>query len=211
MLARVLEDLGADDADLDAPRLLQPLAHRLGDRERMVERAAEGLARFLELRPMVALRLDIIAHPGLGRDQRARVGAPLFAFGAALHLAHGGVEARDAFGDRRRIVGQLDQLVAGDPEVGEHRVGKDFGELVGAAAVPGFGRERLHIDVEDLGQPQQYAGGHRPLIALEMVEIGSGDAELAGHLALVEPALAAQPLHARAEKELSLGHVVNLS
>src|SRR5207253_2720091 len=43
--------------------------------------------------------------------------------------------------------------------------------------------------------------------AFEVVQIGSRNAELVGHLALVETALAAQPLHSRAEKELSLSHV----
>src|SRR5437764_15312553 len=98
MLARVLKDFGTDDADLYAPRVLEPLAQRLGDRQRMVERAAESLGRFLELRPMVTLRLDIIAHPGLGRNQRTRVGTALFAFRAALHLAHRCVETSDSFG-----------------------------------------------------------------------------------------------------------------
>ena len=126
--------------------------------------------------------------------------------GPALHLAHGRVEPRDAFGDGRRIVGQLDQLVAADPEVGEHRVGEDLRRAGRAAAVAAFGRERLHVDIEALGEPQQYAGGDRPLIALEVVEIGAGDAELVGHLALVEPALAPQPLEPRAEEELALKH-----
>src|SRR5260221_8010635 len=45
-----------------------------------------------------------------------------------------------------------------------------------------------------------------------MVEIGAGDAELVGHLALIEPALAAQPLEPSAEEELALKHrPVNLS
>ena len=83
--------------------------------------------------------------------------------------------------DRRRIVGKLDQFGAADAEVGEHRVGEDLAELVGAGRVAALGRECLHVDVERFGQPQQDAGGDRPLVALEMVEVGGGDADLVGH------------------------------
>src|SRR5579884_2014449 len=155
---------------------------------------------------MVPLRLDIVAHPYFGRDQRARIGTPLFALRPALHLANRGVEAGDAFRDRRRVVGKLDQLVAADPQVGEHRVREDFAQLRRAGAVAGFGRECLHVHIEGLGQPEQDSGGHRPLIALEMIEVGARDAELIGHLALVEPALAPQALEPCAEKELPLKH-----
>jgi hypothetical protein len=44
------------------------------------------------------------------------------------------------------------------------------------------------------GQAKQDRRSHRALVALEMVEIGSGDSELARHRRLVEPALAAKPL-----------------
>src|SRR5437764_1273084 len=73
------------------PRLLQTLAQRFGNRKRVIERTAKRFGGFLQLGPMIALRLDVVAHPGLGRDQRTRVGAPLFALGAPLHLAHGGI------------------------------------------------------------------------------------------------------------------------
>ena len=136
----------------------------------------------------------------------ARVGPTLLALWAALQLAHGRVEPRDSFGDRRRIVGELDQFVAADAEVGEHRVGEDLRELGRAAAVAAFRRKRLHVDVEAFGEPQQDAGGDRPLIALEVIEVGRRDAELVGHLALVEPALAPEPLEPRAEEELALKH-----
>jgi hypothetical protein len=155
---------------------------------------------------MIALRLDIVAHPGLGRDQRARVRAPLFPVGTALHFANGGVESRDPFRDDRGIVGQLDQFVAADAEVGEHRIGEDLAQLRGAAGVAALRGKRLHIDVERLGEAQQYARRHRPLVAFEVIEIGARDAELVGHLALVEPALTPQPLEPRAEEELALNH-----
>ena len=122
----------------------------------MAERPAERFRCFLELGIMVALRLDVIAHPGLGRDQRARIGAPLFARRTALHIANRGVKPRDPFRDCRRIVGQLDQLVTADPKVGEHRVRKDFAELRrAAAAFTALGREALHIFAHAFGEGQR--------------------------------------------------------
>ena len=131
---------------------------------------------------MVALRLDVVANPGFRSDQRPRV-APAFPVGSVrrppLKLAQSGVEADDALRNRRRVVGQLDQFGTPDPEVGEHRVGEDLGKLVRAGRVAALRRERLHVDVEGLGQPQEDSGGDRPLIALEMVEVGGGDPDLA--------------------------------
>ena len=75
-----------------------------------------------------------------------------------------------------------------------------------AAAIPTLGGEGLHIDVERLGEAQQDAGGDRPLVALEMIEIGGGNAELTRHLALVEPALAAQPREPGPQEKLALKH-----
>ncbi len=205
MLAGVLEDLGVDDADLDPPRFLQALAQRLGHRQRMVERAAERFRRLLELGPVVALGLDIVADPGLGRDQHAGIG-PGVARRMPPKFAERGVEPGDSLGDRGRIVGQFDQFGAADAEVGEHRIGKYLAELARSTRLRCVGRERFDIDVERFGQAQQDAGGDRPLVALEMVEVGAGDAELVGHLALVEAAVAPQPLQPGAEEELALHH-----
>jgi hypothetical protein len=44
------------------------------------------------------------------------------------------------------------------------------------------------------------------LVSLEVVKIRARNAELVGHLALVEAAVAAQPLEPRAEEELPLKH-----
>ena len=129
------------------------------------------------------------------------------AYVKALDFADRGVEPRNPFRDRRGIVGKLHQLVSADAEVGEHRVGEDLAKLGrAAAALAALRREALHVDVERLGQPQQDSGGDRPLVALEMIEIGARDAELARHLALVEPTLAAQSLEPCAEEELALKH-----
>ncbi len=90
------------------------------------------------------------------------------------------------------------------PKVGEHRVREDFGQLGRAAALASLGREGLHIDVEHLGKAQEHSRRHRALVALKMIEIGAGDAELIGHLALIQPAFATQSFEPRTEKQLAL-------
>src|SRR3954451_722963 len=137
----------------------------------MIQRAPERLGGFLELRIMVALGLDVVTHPSLGRDQGTRVGSPLLALGPALHVTDGGVEPRNSFGDRRRIVRQLYQLVAADTKVGEHRVGEDLAELGRAAGVAALGRTGPYVAVERLGKAQQDTGGDRSLVAFEVVEV----------------------------------------
>src|SRR5262249_1756806 len=138
---------------------------------------------------------------------RARIRASLFTRGAALRFADCRVEPRDSFRDRWRIVGKLDQLVSADTKIGEHWVGEDLSELGRPAPIGAFRGKRLHIHVERLGEAQEDAGGDWPLIALKVIEIGTGNAQFVGHLALVEPALTPQPLEARAKEELALHHI----
>jgi hypothetical protein len=157
---------------------------------------------------MVALRLDIIAHPYLGRNQAARIAPAILSGRPALQLAKRGVEAGDAVGHRRRIIGKLDQLDAADPEVGERRVAEDFCQLLGACTVAALGSERLDVDVKGLRESQQYAGGDRALVALQMGVLGRRDTQLGGHRALAEPPLAAKPPQPSTEEKLaSQGHV----
>ena len=123
MLARVLEDFGIDDTHLYVPRAFQPLTERLGDGQRMGKRASEGFRSLLELGIMIALRLDVIADPGFRSDEDSGIGAPSVRLRRmALQIAERGIEPRYALGDSWRIVGELDQLVPADPEVGEHGV-----------------------------------------------------------------------------------------
>ena len=98
-------------------------------------------ARLLQLGIMVAVLLDIVAHPIFGRDQRAGVAVAGQARVAAGFLQRR-VEPGDGVGDRRRIVGQLGQLVARHAEVAEQRVGENLGQLVGAGARAAARRRR---------------------------------------------------------------------
>src|SRR5437868_2933373 len=90
-------------------------------------------------------------------------------------------------------------------------LGRDFCELVSAGTVACLRGEGLHVDIEGFGRAEQYARRDGALIALQVVEVGRRDAELVGHLALIEPSLAPQPLQSCAEEELALSHRGNLS
>ncbi len=207
MLAEIVEQLGRNHLRLDAIGFLQSPAEGLRDRKRVAERIAESLAALFQLGIMIALRLDVVAHPGFGRDQRARIAGGLFLWRsgrAPLKLAERGVETHHPLGDSRCVVGQLDQFGSPDPQVGKHRIGEDFAELVGAGRIAAFGRERLHVHVEGLGQPQQDSGGDRPLVALEMVQVGSGDSDLVGHGGLVEAPIAPKPPQSCPQEQLPL-------
>ena len=209
MLAGAVERLGRHHPRLDPERLLQPPPQRLGDGERVAERPGQRLRRLLQIGEMIAARLDMVAHPILRRDRSGFLILPVGRPPPQLDQRR--IEPRHRIGRRRRLVGQLDQFVARHGEAAEHRVGENLGELGRADAVAALRREALQIDIIGLGQPQQHARRHRPLIALDMVEIGRRDADLGRHRALVQPQLAAQPPHFRAQEQLALGHFVMLS
>ncbi len=168
-LAGRLDQVRRHDPGVDPEPLAKSPPKRVEDSGRLAQRPGQGLRRFLDIGEMVALRLDMVAHPGLGRDRRGlvrnRPGRMLPPFDER------GVEARDGVGDRRRVVGDLEQFVARDADAGEHRVGEDLAELVDPGPVRPFGREGAQVDVIDFGEAKQHLGGHRPLVALEMIEV----------------------------------------
>ena len=163
-------------------------------------------AAVLQRRIMVAMRLDIFAHPGFRRDQRPRV-----AFGGerrvAANVLQRRVEPGDRIGDRRGVVGEFGELVARHAEVGEQRVGEDFGQLVRPGAMAAARREGAHVDLVGLGQLEQQRRGHRPLVALEMIEIGRADRERRGHVGLRQAMVAAEAAKAVPEEKLRAGHL----
>ena len=90
-------------------------------------------------------------------------------------------------------------------KIGEHRIGKDFRELLNPGALRPVGGEGPEVDIVDLGKTQKHLRGHRPLVALEMVEVARRDADLGRHGALVDPKLPPQPADAASQIELSFG------
>jgi hypothetical protein len=57
--------------------------------------------------------------------------------------------------------------------------------MLGAGAFIALGGECLDVHVEYFREAEQDPGRHRPLVALEMVEVGRGNAELRRHRALL--------------------------
>jgi hypothetical protein len=188
------------DRSADAPRFLEAPPHRLRHRQRIAQRAAKGLRRLLQVRIMVAVLLDIVAHPIFGRDQRPRVAA-IGEAGMPLRLFHRGVQPRDRVGDRGRIVRQLDELIARHSKVAEHRVREDFTEGIGTGASPAARGEGPDIDVVQLGELQQQSRGDWPLIALEVIEVARADPETLRHVRLRHFALAAEAAQAVSEEQ----------
>ena len=199
-----------NDRRADPPGFLEPPPHRLGHGQRIAERAAQRLGRLLQLGVMVAVLLDIVAHPVLGRDERASI-APFHVW-MPLGFLHRRVEPGDRVGDGGRVVGEFNQLVARHAEVAEKGVGENLTEGVGARASAAAGRESPHVDVVKLGQLQQQRCGHRPLVALQMIEIAGADPEALRHVCLGRLMVAAQAAQAVTQEEFGRhgSHVVNL-
>jgi hypothetical protein len=58
------------------------------------------------------------------------------------------------------------------------------------------------VDVIGVRQPQQQLGRDGPLVALDMVQIAGGDAEVGGHRRLGQGQFAPQPFQPAAEEQL---------
>ena len=108
-----------------------------------------------------------------------------------------------------RVVGQFGQLVTRHAEVAEQGVGKDFGQFVRPGARAPARGEGAHVDLVGLGQLEQQRRGHRPLVALEMVEIGRADREARRHVGLRQFVVAAKAAQAVAEEEFGVAHWPN--
>ena len=68
MLAGGVEQLGRDDAAIYPETLAEAPAEGVEDVGGAAERTSQRLRRFLQIGEIVALRLDLVAHPGFGRD-----------------------------------------------------------------------------------------------------------------------------------------------
>ena len=71
--------------------------------------------------------------------------------------------------------------------------------------VPPPDGEGADVDFVELGQLEQQRRGHRPLVALEMVQIARADRQARRHVGLRQFMVAAQAAQAMAEEELA-GH-----
>ena len=134
MLAGRLQRLRRHNPRVDTEPLLEPRAQRSEQQKRLAEGAGQRLGRLLQIGERIALPLDMVAHPGFGGDE-ALLLASLGAFRRLPPVDQGRVEPRNRVGDRRRIVRHLEQFVARDADVGEHRMSEDLGELLHARAL----------------------------------------------------------------------------
>ena len=154
---------------------------------------------------MVAMLLDIVANPIFGRDQAACIAA-LAQARVAHRFLERGIEAGDGIGEGRRIMGQFGKLVARHSKVAEQGVAENLGELVGPGSNAPGGSEGADVDLVDFRQLEQQARGHRPLVALEVIEIARTDAKRRGHVGLRQFMVAAKAAQTVAEEELGRGH-----
>ena len=214
--------LDRHDPGLDAELALQALAH--GRRQVLrvgLQLGDDLLGQGLQLGEVVALGADQIADPvggrgllgGRPRPVRALEGAQVD-HPAAIQI--GAIEPRHRLGQARRQLGDLGRLVARNAQVGEHLVGQHLFQPGPAARV--VGREAAQVQVIGVGQAQQDLRRHRPLIALQQVQVAGRNAQLLGHPRLGHAQVAPQPFQPPTEKELLViglcvgrRHSVNLS
>ncbi len=199
------QDLGGDNADRDAIFLAEVRT----DAAEAVGRVAakfggKALGSVVEFGEMIAPFLDMLAQP-IERGRGTRRGA----IGLRKQVRHAAqvdqsvIETGDRLGDAGVVLGDLVDLVARNAEIVKHAISKHLGEVAGGGAVAPRD-EIANVDVVGVGEAQQHLRGQRTLVALEVIEIASGDAELFGHAGLIDAEFTAQHAQTRAEIELSI-------
>jgi hypothetical protein len=153
---------------------------------------------------MVAAGLDIFAHP-VGRTV---VGSPGVGAVAGAAVGEGAVEAQQGVGGGGLVLGQLDDLVTRHGQALEDRIGEGLGQF-GLGSRAGGLAKGAQVDIIGVGQPQQQLGRDGALVALDVVQIGGGDAEVTRHGRLGQGEVAPQPLEAAAEEQLAVGGSVH--
>ena len=145
--------------------------------------------------------LDIVADPIFRSDKSPGI-AVLGQRRVAIDFLQCAVQPRDGVGYGRRIKRDFGKLVARDSKVAEHRVGKDFGEIVRTGARRACSRKRANVDLIGFGEAQQERAGDGALIALEVVQIGWADREAGCHVGLRQPTVAAETAQAGSKEKL---------
>ena len=140
---------------------------------------------------MIAVLLDIIAHPIFGCHEPARVAAIAQAR-VAHRLLQRGVQPGNRIRHRRGVMGKVGKFVAGYAQVAEQGVAENLGKLVGAGADSAARSEGADVDLVNLCQLEKQCGGDRPLVALEVVEIARADAKRRRHVGLRQQLVAAK-------------------
>ena len=174
-----------------------------------VQFVAQILRSLLQLRKIVAVGLDQIAHPldRVGLEPRALVAVRHLRRHqrlAAAGLGIGGVQSLQGVCDAGAQFGEVAQLLLRQVDLPEQRIGEDLVQL-GKEAVLVGGGEVAQIEVIGLGQPQQYLRRHRALVPLYQVDIARRNPKTLGDLGLRQAELLADPPEAGADKKLLSG------
>ena len=174
-----------------------------------VEFVAQVLRGLFELRKIVAVSLDQVAHAldRVGFEPRA-----LVAVGhlrrhqclAAAGLGIGGVQPLQGVCDAGAQFGEIAQLLLRQVDLPEQRVGEDLVQL-GKETILVGGGEVAQIEVIGFGQPQQDLRRHRALVPLYQVDIARRNAQPLGDLGLRQPKLLADPPEAGPDEKLLSG------
>ncbi len=207
---RLAHHVDRHDAGLDRMLFAQPRGERgIEPFGRHVQFVAKSLRGLLELRKIIAVGLDQLAHAldRIGLIARADVAVGHLRCRQRLALARlgiGRVEPLQRMGDAGAELGEVAQLLLGDVDLAEQRIGEDLVEL-GEEAVLVGGGEIAQIEVVGFGQPQQDLRGHRALVPLDQIDIARRDPEPLGDLGLGQPQLLPDPPEARADEQLFPG------
>ena len=95
------------------------------------------------------------------------------------------VQPRNRIRDRRCVVGKFCQLIAWHAEVAEQHIRKDFHERIGTGlCFAAVRRETPHIHLVQVSELEQQGCGHRPLVALEVVQVAWAYCQTQRHVGL---------------------------
>ena len=176
---------------------------------RDVQFVAQVFRGLLELRKIVAVGLDQVAHAldRVGLEARALVAVGHLRRDqrlAAAGLGIGGVEPLQGMSHAGTQFGEIPQFLLRQVDLPEQRIGEDFVQL-GEEAILVGGGEVAQIEVIGLGQPEQDLRRHRALVPLYQVDIARRNAQALGDLGLRQPELLADPPEAGADEKLLSG------
>ena len=182
---------------------------------RHVQFVAQVFRRLFQFGKIIAVGLDQVA------DAFDRVGlepAAVVAVGhlrgdqgfAAAGFGVGGVQPLQRVRHAGAEFGEIAQFLFRQVDLPEQRIGEDLVQL-GEETVLVGGGEVAQIEVIGFRQPQQQLRRHRPLVALDQVDIARGNAKALGDLGLRQPQLLADAPEPGANEQFFAGTAWHLA
>lgn len=153
-----------------------------------VQRRVQGFAQTVQFGEVVGPGLDMVADPvGRRGARRRRAAIDQGGAGPVSLVRIGAVQAQQSLGQAGCIIDQLQPLVARNLQALEQGIREQLRHLRLARDT---GLSKLaQVDVVGVGQAQEQLGGDRSLISFNVIEVTGGDAEIARHGGLRQPAL----------------------